>query len=369
MKSFTAKLISGLSLLSFSANILAVTMQSLTLPLTFTHENNPRYSIINKQPISRITVTPNYSISSNSGANQWFSTASLSLARTSDQTISQDRNDPSLNLGWTHNYDTGEFSATGLLNDQSTQVSELTDSGLISGDNTKKTRAVSINWRNSLTNRTSLTLGQRVTKASFHGLTTTGLVNYQNETSNVKVSHSLNDQTEVFSQLVYSLQKPENSDSSNTKSLNFGLTWTMSEKINTTISVGANEAKSGNSSNQSWQARIGSNYATLRTKTQLSVSRSQSPSSTGSFNESNQLALGWSYSLTERDNIGFDVTWRENLSANNTQIKLFSANYKKELSLSWNFNLSATHNMREDKLTNVSSRSIMASIIYKLPDF
>ena len=370
MMLFPSQYYTGLLLLSLTTNTFAVTSQSLTLPLSFAHETNPLYSTSNKRSINRTTLTPQYSIVSNKGANQWMSTASLNLVSTSDQSISQDRNDPSLNLGWTHDYETGQFSVTGLLNDQSTQVSELTDSGLIAGDNTKKTRILSVNWHNSLTDRTSFTFGGSITNTSFHGIATTGLVNSKNESSNAQLSYALSEQTDIFTQLAYSLYLPENStNSSNTKSINFGLTWTASEKINTTASVGANETESGNSRNESWQASINSNYATQRTNTQFSLSRSLAPSSTGSFIESNQLALGWSYSLTERDNIALNVSWRENLSTNNTKTKQISANYTKELNISWDFRLTAAHNSREDKLTNVSSNSIMASLIYKLPDF
>lgn len=370
MMLFPSQYYTGLLLVSLTANTFAATSQSLTLPLSFAHETNPLYSTSNKRSINRITLTPQYSIASNKGSNQWMSTASLNLVRTSDQSISQDRNDPTLNLGWTHDYETGQFSVKGLLNDQSTQVTEFTDSGLISGDNTKKTRTVSVNWRNSLTERTSLTLGGNITNASFHGVVTTGLVNYKNESSNGKLSYALSEQTDVFTQLTYSRYLPENStNTSNSKSVNLGFTWTVSEKINTTVSVGANETESGNSSNESWQASVNSNYATPRTNTQFSLSRSVAPSSIGSFIESNQLALGWSYSLTERDNISLNMSWRENLSTNKTITNQISANYAKELNLSWDFRLTTAHNSKEDKLTNVSSNSIMASIVYKLQDF
>lgn len=370
MNLFTSTLISGLCLLSLSANTFAVVVQSLTLPLSFAHETNPRYSTTNKQSVNRTTLTPSYSITSNSEVNQWFSTARLSIVRTSDQNISQDRDDPSLNLGWTHNYETGQFSVTGLINEQSTQVSELTDSGLIAGDNTKKTRTVSMNWRNSLSERTSITLGGSATESSFHGVATTGLVDSKSESSNVKLNYSLSEQTEIFTQFSYSRYKPENSSAtSNTKSINFGATWTISDKTTTTLSVGGNETKNNNNISQNWQASINTRYATVRSNTQLSLSRSQSPSSLGSFNESQQLALAWSYSLSERDNFGLNISWRENLSLNTTQTKQFSANYSRALSLSWDFRLSAARNAREDKLTNASSHSIMATIIYKLPDF
>ena len=370
MKTFNTTLITGLSLFSFSAVTSAAVIQSLTLPLSFSHETNPRYSTTNQQSISRTTLTPRYSISSNSGANQWTSSASLNAVRTSDQNISQDRNDPSLNLGWTHNYETGQFSVTGLLNDQSTQETEFTDSGLISGDNTKKTRTVSVKWHNSLTDRTSLTLGGNITNVTFHGLTTTGLVNYKNESSNAKLSYALSEQTNVFTLITYSHYLPKNSaNTSNAKSIDLGITWNASEKINTTLSIGANETENNNNSSESWQASINSNYATPRTDTQFRLSKSLAPSSTGSFIESNQLALGWLYSLTERDNISLNMSWRENLSTNKTITNQISANYTKELNLSWDFHLTTAHNSREDELTNVSSNSIMLSLNYKLPDF
>ena len=110
-------------------------------------------------------------------------------------------------------------------------------------------------------------------------------------------------------------------------------------------------------------------YATLRTRSNLGLSRDQSPSSTGSLEESYRIAAGWSYSLTERDNIALDLSWRQNLTVIKNETLLFAANYTRELNLSWDLGLSAEHRIRDDRLTNASSSSIMASIIYKLPDF
>ena len=372
MMSFSLKSITGILLVSISANSFAVTVQSLTMPLAVGYESNPQLSATNKNAISRVTLNPNYSITSNDGPNQWFSTASLNLVRTSDQDISQDRNDPSLNVGWKHDYEIGQFSVTGFLNDQSTRVSEFTDSGLISGDNTKTTRSLSVNWRNSLTDRTSLTLGGSVTEASFHGTTTTDLVNYINETSNVRLGYTLSEKTEVFTELFYSVYRPEatNSLDSKTKSLNLGITWSANERLNLTASAGLNESKTENTnSDQNWQASLDMQYATLRTNSHFSLSRSQSASSLGSITESNRLLVDWSYDLSERDNVEFQVSWLQNLTPNTTETEQFSANYTREISLAWDFRLSAEHKAREDDLTNASSSSIMASIIYKLSDF
>ena len=370
MNSTFLKLIIGICLVSLSLNSIAVTVQSISLPLVFQHETNPRFSTSDQNSINRVTLTPQYSITSKNAANQWFSTARLSLVRTSDQSLSQDRNDPSLNVGWIHDYETGQFSVTGFLSEQSTRESEFTDSGIISGDNTKSTRTLSASWQNSLTERTSLTLGGNYTKASFQGIAT-GLVDYQNETSYAKLSYLLNEQTEAYTQISYTQYQPQGSTSlqAKTKSADVGITWTLNETTSTSISVGTNETISNNSTSQSWQASINTRYATLRTNSVLSLSRSQSPSSTGVFSESNQFRFGWTYNLSEIDNLMLDFSWRENLSFNNTITTQFSGNYTRELSLSWDFGLTVDQKSREDKLTNANSSSIMAKIIYKLPDY
>ena len=83
------KLTTGILTLSLSVNTFAATVQSLTLPLTFGYESNPQLSASNEQSISRVTLNPSYSITSNQGPNQWFTNASFSFVRTSDQSISQ----------------------------------------------------------------------------------------------------------------------------------------------------------------------------------------------------------------------------------------------------------------------------------------
>ena len=372
MKMFPLKLVSALFLAGVSAQSFAVTVQSLTIPLSVGYESNPQLSVSNEQSISRVTLTPSYSLTSNEGPNQWNTTASFSAVRTSNQAISQNRNDPSLNVGWTHSYETGQFSVTGLANQQSTRVSELTDSGIVSGDNTRKTYSASVNWLNNLSDRTSLSLGGSRDEAKYSGAVTTGLVDYQNESFNTKLNYSVNEQLQTFVQLSASSYKPQNSNSlsSKTKSADLGFTWNASDKLNINVSIGSYETQiEDNTKSDGWQGSVDAQYSTLRTNSHFSISRSQSPSSLGSINESNQLAAGWSYNVNERDNIALNISRVENLTLNKPKTTQFSANYTRELSLSWDFQLLAEHKATEDKLTNASSSSIMASIVYKLPDF
>ena len=371
----TLKITTSMLLFAVTVNVYASIEQSLTLPLTFEYESNPLFSASDEQSINHVILVPNYSIRVNQGTEQWFAVASLHLEQSSDQTISQNRNDPSINLGWTHDYETGQFGVTALLNDQSTRVSEFTDSGLLSYDNTRKTRSLSVNWLNNLSDRTSLTLNGAVTNVKFDGLNTTGLINYRNESVNATLNYTLSEQTEIFTQLSFSRFKPEdtNSFNSETSGFNLGFTWNVNEKFNMTSSAGASETKSENnnqiSNQQNWQAMLSMQYATFRSNSHLRLSRSQSPGSTGSINEINQIAAGWLYNLSDEDEIAFDISWGQNLSLNKTETKSLTAKYTRHISLLWDFSLSATHRNRDDGLFSVSNNSAMASIIYNIPEF
>lgn len=359
-----------LLLFSFSANTNAVAEQSVAIPLTFEYESNPTLSSTNEQPVSRFVLVPDYSVLINQGTEQWVAKASVRFERSSDQAISQDRNDPSLNLGWTHNYETGQFGLTTLLNEQSTRVSEVTDSGLLSGDNTRKTRALSANWLNSLSERASLNLNSSVTKVEFDGLVTAGLVNFRNESFDTSFNYTLSEQTEVSTQLFYSRYKPEGANvlNSETQGFNLGITWNVNEKFNMDVSAGTNEVKS-TTRTKSWQAALNMQYTTQRTNSQFSLSRSLSPGSTGSINESNQMIAGWSYNLSEKEELIFSGRWGQNLSPSTIETKSLEAKYTRQISLLWNFSLSGIHRNRDDAATSVSSNSIMAGLIYNLSDF
>lgn len=368
----TLKITTGMLLTATTVNVCASIEQSLTIPLTLEFESNPQLSVSNEQSVRRGILTPNYSITSNQGTNPWFVNASLRVERSSDEDISQNRDDPSLNLGWSHHYETGQFGVTGFYNEQSTRISEFSDSGLVRRDNTKKTRALTLNWANNLNERTSIALDGTTTQVAFVGSSTIGLVDYRDDAISTQLNYNLSEQLQTFARISFSLYQPDvvNSLNTETRSMDLGIDWEVNEKLNITASIGPNKAiREDQAFRTSWQGSFTMQYATLRTSSNLSLSRDQSPSSTGNLEESYRIAAGWSYSLTERDNIVLDLSWRQNLTLNKIETSVFTANYTRELNPSWDLGLSAEHKVRDDKLTNASSSSIMASIIYKIPDF
>ncbi len=364
-----------------SANTYAVTQQSFTLPITLEYDSNPRFSITNEQPVRRYSLTPEYSFRVTQGIDEWFATAGLHLENSSDQTINQDRTDPSLNVGWTHNYETGQFGVTAFLQNQSTRISEFTDSGLVefsdnglvSGDNTRKTRALSFEWLNDLSERTSLTVNSNVNTTVFEG-PVTGLIGYRNEFLNAGLNYKLSEQMVAVTELFISQYTPDdvNSVSSRTAGFNLGFRWNINENFNMSLNAGTNETINNDQSKsrfKNWQATFNMSYITLFTSSSLFLSRNQSPGATGSLNENNQLEASWTYNLSEDDNFSLTYRWIENLTLGNIETKSLTTKYIHEINLSWGFVFSATHKTRDDILTRSSNNSVMASIIYNLPEF
>lgn len=348
--------------------------QSLTIPLSYEFQSNPALSISDEKSVTLTSLVPSYSMFSNTAINPWFINLGLRVVRSSDQTISQNREDPSLGLGWTHHYETGQFVVSGFSSEQSTRVSEFTDSGLVSGDNTQNTNSYSINWLNNLSDRTSLNLGSDTTRVKFIGSTTLGLINFRNETANAKINYSLNEKVDTSVSLSSSHFLPESAaiSEATTNAFNLGLSWNSSEQFNLSTSAGLNETTFKNNNQekkQSWQGMLNMQYNTLRSNSQINLSRSQSPGSTGNINETNRIAVGWTYSLSENESLIFDLNWWQNLTLNKVKTSQYSVKYARQISLSWDFSLSAAHRLTEFQQGKARNNSVMTSVIYKLPEF
>jgi len=352
----------------FPANSSAETFQqSLTLPLSIEYETNPRLLTNNEKSVRRTILKPDYSLMLTQGNDQFSADFSLNIERSSNQSASEEREDPNLVLAWTRSYERGEFGITANFSEQSTRISEFDDTGLVSADNTRQTRSIGGHWNTALSERYNFALNADVTKVEFDSQTGS-LNDYDNKSINARLGYSVNEQIESYAQISLSRFEPATSSKTNFRSLDLGAAWAISEQFNIDGNIGINKT-SGSSSESGWQAMLNAEYMTARTRTNIGLSRSRSPSGAGIINESNQLSAGWTYNLSEKENLGLDFNYRENLTSNQSDTVLLSANYTRALAQDWDFKLSAAHRNRDDENSNVSSNILTATIIYKLPDF
>ena len=89
--------VSAVLVFSLPAQALVI-LQKATIPFDTQYDSNPTLSS-NKQSIWRYTVTPTYSLAAVEGQNRWYTNVGLSVQRSSDKKVSQDRQDPNLDIG------------------------------------------------------------------------------------------------------------------------------------------------------------------------------------------------------------------------------------------------------------------------------
>jgi len=387
MLSSLFKLSVGILFLCVTTNTIAETLQSFTLPLSYKYEGNPTLLVTDEliEPLSRLILIPDYLLLINKGNEQWSLGASLRMERSSNQSVSEDRNDPALNVGWIHEYRTGQFDLNALLVDRSTRFTEFQDSSFVRFDNTRQNRSIFANWLNSIGSRASIAINAEGTSVAYATETLT-LNDYQYTSISPRLSYTLNRQVEAFGQFSYlgfdsKGTNTVSSNESNAESIDFGVTWTVSEKANIIASVGLNQMYEllvsnnlvgvmSENTTEGWQGLLNIQYVTLRTTTQINLERSLQPLSAGIV-ESNQLDVGWAYSLGEREEIALDFRWRERLQIIRIRTMNIIVSYTLQLSSKWDFMVSAENRNRVDSSTLASaySNSLLTSIIYKIPDF
>jgi len=342
--------------------------QSATLPFGIEYETNPQLVSNNRQSVKRTIFTPSYSLMATQNNDQFFANLKLNIERSSNQTASANREDPNFSTGWTHDYETGQFGIIANFSEQSTRTSEFDDNGLVTNNNnTRKTKSLGGNWSTELSDRYSLSVNLNATDVEFDGVSA-GLNDYKNKSLSSQVNYSINEKVNSFARLSLSRFEPVNTSSTNFRSLDIGANWTLSENFTVSASGGVNETGGSNGAS-GWQADVSSVYTTERTSTTAGLSRSRSPSGEGIIRESNQLKAGWSYLLSEKANIGVNFNYRENLGVDSNDTMRISADYTRALAPEWDFKVSASHRNRDDNISDVSSNTLSATIIYKLPDF
>ncbi len=381
------KLAVGILLLSFTTNTIAETLQSFTLPLSYQVEGNPRLFVNDSliESVNRVILVPAYSLMIDQGTEQIFANASLHIERSSNQIISEDRNDPSINIGWLHEYSKGQFDISALVIDRSTRESEFDQSSIVRFDNTRQNRSLLFNWLQSLGARTSITLNTEATNVGY-AKQTIGLSDFKYGLIGATWSYTTNGQVDIFTTFSYIGYMSDGtntvrSNESNAESIDIGIKWTVNEKVDITSSIGLNQryqllglsnssAVYDESTIASWQGLLNIQYMTLRTNTQLGITKGLSPLSSGIV-ETNQLRVAWNYSLTERQQVGFNFGWRERLERIRIRTMNILANYIYEITPSWDFILTAENRNRVDSsnLATAYSNSLMISIVYKIPEF
>jgi hypothetical protein len=357
-----------------SVAIAADWSHSFSLPVSIESDSNPTLAPNSSADLRRTRITPDFKLTGAFGVDEVGAGLALQVERSSDRNISQPRQDPTIFLNWRRVSETGEFGIASKLQEASTRVSELNESGLVVRDGTRKTQSLAGNWRSTLGDRSSLAANADITKVAYGVGTLTG---YGNTSLSLSYNYSLSERIEPFLRLARSHYVPDGPTGlpSDNTSLTGGVQAKATENLEWTAQIGRNRITGTTNpivmaSPSNWEGSFVLRYVGRSYIAAIEVGRSTSASGTGGYIESDQIKGNWSYSIAELARVGLEASRRDTKAILPTSMNQLNAWANQELSSLWSARLSYQYTqLQQSGLPRASANVLGLSIIYTHSNF
>ncbi len=299
-----------LCLVFFSGQTLASSwQQSGTARITTEVDTNPTMSPIYPVGIWRTIFSPAYTLQKIGDVNELSAGLSAQIARASNRTLSQDRNDPSSFLEWRRKSGTGELGLTAKYDEVTTRVAEFDNTDLGYTDGTRSSRTLSGNWSNALTERSTLALNGAYNDVTYQG---GAYIDYVTRSGSMNLNYALSERGSPFIKMSYKDTKPTGSNTlTRFASALVGWNWKIADYLDASLQAGKSKTSG---TKLSKQAGAEVKYTGQRSSLVLNGDRQVSASGLGGFAVVDQLKGSWSYALGEYSSIGMNSTWSRSQS-------------------------------------------------------
>src|SRR5512141_80239 len=111
-----------------------VWQQAVSARVSTEYETNPAMSAVKQESLWREMLDPGYTLAGALGANELSAGASVHIERSSNKTLRQDREDPTVFFNWKRSGETGEFGIVTRYNEVATRSAEYDGIGLVLTD-------------------------------------------------------------------------------------------------------------------------------------------------------------------------------------------------------------------------------------------
>lgn len=277
--------------------------------LSTEYETNPAMSSTQSQGLWRVLLDPSYMLTGRIGESEITTGAALQMARSSDKTLIQDRDSPSVFFNLQRPYETGSFGIAARYAESSTRDAGGADAaGRVSASSTSATRTLSGNWRNELSERSTLTAD-----VAYEGVTYKGgaFTDYSTRSAGLRFGYAMSEQSNAFFRLYGNRFVPVGGGSaSSLAEATLGMEL-RSESWEWIMQAGKARISTGQSDKH---GSISAVYTGPRSGITMSVERAVRPSGLGGFIKTDHVRGGWHYALGEYTNVGLDVERQRTVS-------------------------------------------------------
>lgn len=340
---------------------------AVALPMTVEHDTNPRLDA-DAEGVTRTILVPDYNLVGTFGRDELQLGIGMHLERSSNQSISLNREDPRLRLGWQRESETGGFGLAAKYDESSTLFSALEETGVVASDGTRKQHALSANWHDAVSQRSSLASDVQYSSIDYDN----ELTSYDELSASFSWTYAASERIEPFSRFALSRYMPDaaaEAAASTSYSPTAGVRLTLSEQLEGTLRAGVNQISGGQSS-ASWQGGVELLYTGERFAASLDAGRSTVASGEGGFVEVNQLRGTWRYAVDETTSAGIDALWQDNQGQTPNTMRQLAAWASRELSPFWVTRFSIAYKQRQqDGQPDASGNILGLTLTYSHPDF
>lgn len=321
----------------------------------------------NKQSVWLYNIIPKYTMSALDGVNEWYGTAGLNIVRSSNSTVSKDREDPNAEIGWRHELERGDFGIKANYTKASTRESQFQDTGVVIQDGSSIAKSIVASYSHLITSSLNYTGDLGYEKTSFTGVTT--LKNYSLGYLNNVFSYKYNEMISPY--VGIRLNDYRSSDVINTRTKYqeylVGSELELSPKL--TLNIGTGFVHFSPTSKNRLIGLVDVSYKGERYTLTGNIGRTVLPTGLGNIDIADRLAVAYGYDLTEKSSVGVDYGMGKNkaTSLDTTQLGAF---YNRELTEKWVMRL--TYNFRDLKIQGapkVEDHAAGILFTYKLPNF
>jgi len=378
-KSFITRvllIISGLNVCSVSAAEWSLTS---TLAPSFNYDDNVfmseneqgsvQYLLSPTLSIKRALETSEIDLSVGYNINRYVSFSEL------------DRQDPFARLNSTFSTERSNYGLAASYQQSSSRSTAEEDTGDFTTESSLTTETISPSYSYQLTERNLLSIGGSYSTRTY---STTDFSDNEIKSLNSGWQHQFSERLSgglTASVSNYQSDGVTGTTDDDNYSLSTTMTYRLSElwqvngqlgirKLNSrnTDNVGFTQSNSSSGSSFNFNARRQSELGLFS----VGLSRSLSPSSTGDVNEQDRFNVSWSRELTEQLSTSMSASYQQSTSAIDEGSSDERENINFSPAIKWQFDrnlgLNVGYNYRQQKEseenTNVSSNSVMATLIY-----
>ena len=315
--------------------------------------------------IWRSLFEPSYNLKRMSVANELNAGLALQVARSSNQTLSQNRENPSVFLDWRQRSDTGELGLTAKYDEVATRVTETDNVGASFSDSSRASRATSASWRKSLSERSTLSADGAYSDVSYKG---GAFVDYVTRSGGMMFIYVLSEHSAPFLRMSYADTEPAgNTPLSRFANAILGWNWKVSDSLEGSLQAGESKISGARLSKQG-AAEV--KYTGQQTQLALNADRQISPSGLGGFVTVDQVNGSWSYDLSERSKTGIDLGWRKNQSVIDSVNRTAAAWAQYDFTSFWLVRTHYLHRIREGGVVGGASSNMLGiALVYTYSDF